>query len=140
MKWFSKHIILFIVGGSAYYIAEILWRGYSHWSMFILGGLCFVLIGGLNNWFTWDMSLLKQGIIGAATITFLEFCFGVVLNLWLGLHIWDYSNLPFNIYGQICPQFTLLWVVLSTIAVVVDDWLRCLLFNEERPRYKFISN
>ena len=140
MIWFFKHVILFIIGGSAYYIAEILWRGYSHWSMFILGGLCFVLIGGLNNWFTWDMSLLKQGIIGAATITLLEFCFGVILNLWLGLHIWDYSNLPFNIYGQICPQFALLWVALSIIAVVVDDWLRCLLFNEERPRYKFISN
>ena len=70
------------------------------------------------------------------SITFYEFIFGVILNIWLGLNIWDYSNLPFNILGQICIPFSTIWYFLSIIGICLDDFFRWKLFNEEKPRYK----
>ena len=84
------------------------------------------------------MPLLWQIIIGTAIVTAAEFVAGCILNLWLGLGIWDYSNLPGNILGQICPQFTLAWAGLSLIAIVLDDYIRYWLWGDERPYYKFI--
>lgn len=135
---YLKHLILFIIGGFIYILIEILWRGHSHWSMFIAGGVCFLLIGCINEYFTWDMSLILQGIFGSIFVTLIEFVFGLIFNVLLGMNIWDYSNMPLNLLGQICIPFMLLWVPLSIIAVVADDYLRYWLFREERPRYRFI--
>lgn len=136
-------IILFLIGGAIYYNLEILWRGYSHWTMFILGGLCFLIIGLLNEYkFSWNDSILTQAMIGSIAITTLEFIAGCILNLWLGLDIWDYSDLPFNILGQVCPQFIILWFFLSILAIFLDDWIRYLLYKlvpklrlREKPHY-----
>ena len=135
---YLKHLILFIIGGFLYILIEILWRGHSHWSMFIAGGVCFLLIGCINEYFTWDMSLILQGIFGSIFVTLIEFVFGLIFNVLLGMNIWDYSNMPLNLLGQICIPFMLLWVPLSIIAVVADDYLRYWLFREEKPRYRFI--
>ena len=134
----SKALVLFLFGAVLYAAIEILWRGHTHWTMAVLGGLLFLLLGGLNNWLPWEMPLLWQIIIGTAIVTAAEFVVGCILNLWLGLEIWDYSNLPGNILGQICPQFTLAWAGLSLIAIVLDDYIRYWLWGDERPYYKFI--
>lgn len=134
----SKALVLFLCGAVLYAAIEILWRGHTHWTMAVLGGLLFLLLGGLNNWLPWEMPLDWQIIIGTAIVTAAEFAAGCILNLWLGLGIWDYSNLPGNILGQICPQFTLAWAGLSLIAIVLDDYIRHWLWGEERPHYKFI--
>lgn len=131
-----KRLILFDLGGMIYFIIEILWRGYSHPSMFILGGICFVLIGLINEYFDWDMPLWKQMLISTILITMLEFLFGVILNIKLGLGIWNYSNLRFNILGQVSLGYSILWLFLSLPAIFLDDWLRWKLFEEEKPRYK----
>jgi len=137
MKKTCELLILFAVGALVYLCIELLWRGHTHWTMGIVGGLAFVIIGGLNEQYEWDMSFLKQCVIGALVITCIEFVAGVILNIELGLGIWDYSNLPFNIMGQICLPFSLLWVILSGVAIVLDDILRYLLFGEEKPHYRF---
>ena len=134
-----KIFILFLIGGFIYVAIELGFRGHSHWTMFLLGGLCFILIGGLNNYISWEMSIIKQGIIGALIITSLEFIFGLVLNLYLNLGIWDYSNMPFNILGQICLPFSIAWFFLSLVAIFVDDWLRYILFKEEKPHYHLFT-
>ena len=134
----SKALVLFLCGAVLYAAIEIMWRGYTHWTMAALGGLLFLLLGGLNNWLPWDMPLLWQIIIGTAIVTAAEFVAGCILNLWLGLGIWDYSNLLGNIFGQICPQFTLAWAGLSLVAMVLDDYIRYWLWGDERPHYKFI--
>lgn len=126
-----KDFYFIFIGGFIYVAIELGFRGHSHWTMFLLGGLCFILIGGLNNYIPWEMSIIKQGIIGALIITSLEFIFGLVLNLYLNLGIWDYSNMPFNILGQICLPFSIAWFFLSLVAIFVDDWLRYILFKEE---------
>lgn len=61
---------------------------------------------------------------------------GVILNILLGLSIWDYSNLRFNVLGQISLGYSALWFFLSLPAIILDDWLRWKLFEEEKPRYK----
>lgn len=99
-------LLLFLIGGRVYTWIELLWRGYTHWTMFILGGACFVVMGLLNEYkIPWHWCLLRQSLVSAATITAFEFCTGCVVNLWLGWNVWDYSGLPFNLCGQICLYF-----------------------------------
>lgn len=138
MKNIIKPVTLFTFGGVAYVLIELLFRGYSHWTMFVLGGILFIEIGLLNELFSWDMSLLFQGAIGSAIITISEFVAGVILNLWLNLNVWDYSNMPFNILGQVCLPFSLIWIFVAVAAVIFDDYLRYWLFKEEYPHYKLL--
>lgn len=138
MKKLIQLIFLFLVGGFIYFGAEMLIRQHSHWSMFICGGICFLLIGGINEFFDYDMSLLKQMFYSTIMITIVEFIFGCIFNLWLKLNIWDYSNQPLNLLGQVCPLFSILWFFVSLIGIVLDDFIRWKLFNEEKPHYKII--
>ena len=139
--------ILYLIGGRLYTWIEILWRGFTHWTMFHLGGACFVIMGLLNEYkYTWKMSLLKQSVISAVIITVFEFFTGCIVNLWLGWQVWDYSELPFNLLGQICLYYFLLWIPLSAVGIVLDDWLRYLAYitlhqifpkmqKREKPHY-----
>lgn len=137
MKALCKNLFLFAVGGVLYYIIEILWRGHSHYSMFFVGGLCFVLIGKINEYIPWDIPIYLQSILGAVIITSVEFISGCILNIWLGLDVWDYSNIPFNLLGQICLPFSILWVFVAFVAILLDDYIRYFFFGEEKPRYKW---
>lgn len=142
MKTFFKklieYFILLVVGGSIYVTMEILFRGYSHISMFIVGGLCLCLIGVLNEFYKWDMYIEWQVLIGVGIILTLEFISGCIVNLWLDLNVWDYSNMPLNLLGQICLPFALLWIPLAFLAILLDDYLRYNWFGEEKPRYRSI--
>ena len=140
MKETLKHVALVLTGGCIYYAIEILWRGYSHWSMFLLGGFCFLCIGLINEFFTWEIKIWKQAIYGTALITVLEFFSGCIINIWLGWNVWDYSNVPFNVLGQICLPYIILWFPLTIVGIVLDDYLRYWLFNEEKPHYKIQHN
>lgn len=135
----GKNLFLFLFGGIVYYLIEILWRGHSHYSMMILGGLCFFIIGSLNESKLLNgIGLLYQMIISSGIITILEFMFGLILNVYLKMNIWDYSNLPFNIMGQICLPFTIAWFGLSLVAIIADDFIRYKFFGEDLPKYKII--
>lgn len=136
MKQIIKEPILFCVGGMAYNVVEVLYRGYTHWTMFVVGGLCFVLIGLINEIFSWETALWKQMLIGGTVITVVEFVAGCVVNLLLGWNVWDYSQLPLNVLGQICVPFYFVWVVLSLVGIVLDDMIRWKCFGEDKPRYK----
>ena len=136
IKLFLKYLFLGFIGGFAYYNIELMYRGYSHISMFLLASFLFILIGLMNEFLSWDTPLFIQSIIGAIIVTVFEFITGCIVNLWLGLNIWDYSNEPLNVMGQICLPFTLIWIVLSCIAIILDDYLRYYIFNEEKPHYK----
>lgn len=87
IKELTKCALLFLIGGALYYCIEILWRGYSHWTMAVVGGICFVVIGGLNNYIPWEMPMWEQGGIGALFVTAMELVVGIPLNLMMGLHI-----------------------------------------------------
>lgn len=135
-SFIMEYLFLLMFGGIVYYGIEILYRGYSHVSMFFVGGLCFIFIGLINEIFEWTTPLWKQILIGDIIVLIVEFWSGVVLNKALGLNVWDYSDLPLNLYGQICLPFAILWLPIVLVAIVVDDWLRYLLFRGSKPRYK----
>ena len=132
----KKHLILGTIGGLIYVLLELIWRGYSHWTMFLLGGTCFVLLGLINELLDWDTPLTLQMLIGCTVITVLEFITGCVVNLWLGWNVWDYSDLKFNILGQISLFSSIGWYFISLVGITLDDWLRYRLFGEKKPRYK----
>ena len=134
-----QDIILFFIGGLIYMGIELMWRGYSDISMFFVGGVCFVLIGLLNEPMKLrNIKIRWQMLIGGCIIvTPLEFIAGYILNIRLSLGIWDYSNLPGNVMGQICPLFTFLWCLLSIVCIFIDDIVRHKLFKQEYPKYYF---
>ena len=136
-----KYFVLCFVGGFIYYIIEFIFKhivnnsGITHWSMFVIGGICFVIAGSINNVFSFDMPLWKQLLISATLITVVEFIFGLILNVWLGLGIWDYSNHWGNILGQICPKWFFVWYFLSLPCIFLADWLDYKWFDGEKPYY-----
>ena len=132
-----EYMTLFLMGGFIYYGIEILWRGHSHSSMFIVGGICLILIGLINEIFPWDMLFWFQMIIGDIIVLTIEFISGCYLNIYLGLGVWDYSNLPFNLMGQICLPFALLFLPVIAFAIVFDDWIKYILFHGSKPHYRF---
>lgn len=138
IKNFLKMVVLLFIGGTTYFCIEMLWRGHSHWTMALVGGICFVIIGCINEFFPWELGMVQQSLIGATAVTIIEFVAGLILNIWLKLGIWDYSNMPFNIMGQICLPFFFAWIALATVAIVLDDYLRHWLFKEEKPHYTLI--
>ncbi len=105
-----EFLFIFSLGSLLYGLTEILWRGWTHWSMLICGGLCFSLMYRIN---LLKLPLLKKYILSSAAIITVEFYAGVILNLFLKLNVWDYSSMSHNILGQICPQFLFLWFLLS---------------------------
>ncbi len=136
MNKIKKHAILALIGGIIYGALELLFRGHTHWTMIVLGGVCFVTVGLINELIPWEMPLVVQMLCGAIIITALEFGCGCIVNIWLGLNVWDYSKLWGNFLGQICPLFSTIWYFISLIAIVLDDHLRFWLFGEEMPHYK----
>ena len=133
---FLKYTFLFLTGGFAYGGIESLTRGYSHISMLIAGGICFILIGLLDEVFSWDMAIISQMVISTIIITTVELVVGIVVNIWLKLNVWDYSSKPYNLLGQICLLYSISWFFLSFFAILLDDYLRYFLLMEEKPRYK----
>lgn len=136
-----KYITLFAIGALGYFECELNYRYIVgtlpvHWTMPVVGAFLFLAVGSINEFFPWEMPLLIQCFIGAVAITATEFVAGLILNVWLGMGIWDYSAIPGNVMGQICIPFAVAWFALSGVAIVLDDYMRYRLFGEEKPRYK----
>lgn len=114
-----KLSFLFYLGGMCYAGLELLWRGFTHWSMFLLGGLCFVLVGNLKR-LRPKRALPFRMTEAALLITLLELGCGLLVNR--TYRVWDYRHMPMNFLGQICLPFTLLWVPVSFAAMLLYDW------------------
>jgi len=100
----------FFLGGFGYVGLELLWRGRSHYSMFLAGGICFLLLGGLNR-VKPRLAMPLRCLAGAGIITAVELAAGLLFNR--QYQVWDYRHIPFNFIGQICLPFSLLWIPVS---------------------------
>lgn len=143
--WFisiMKYLFLWEVGGCAYFSIECIWRGYSHWTMFVLGGVCLCIIGSINELILNKYIYMEyQVLLGDLVTIALEYCTGCIVNIGLGWNVWDYSDLPGNIMGQICPQFALLWMPIVAAAIYLDDWIRWKVFYQPmQPHIWFLLN
>lgn len=119
----TEYVCVFLTGGIVYSMLEMLWRGYTHWSMTVAGGLCFLMIHLLNQRMH-DRDILLRCLIGCLIITGVEFFAGVIVNLWLGLDVWNYSGMAYNLLGQICPAFSLMWFLISFPACALSGLFR----------------
>jgi len=93
----------------------VLWRGYTHWSMFFVGGICFLFIGFIHT--ASRRCLFIRCFMCSLAITLTELISGYLVNLVLKMNVWDYSGYPYNLKGQICLLYSVLWGLLSIIAV-----------------------
>ncbi len=106
--------LVFILGGFAYGLLETVFRGHTHWTMVLTGGACVLTIYYMQGALA-RLPLIAAATAGALTITAYEFFVGLIVNLRLGWDVWDYSSVPFNILGQICPVYTMIWFLLCLI-------------------------
>ena len=116
-----QNFAIFLFGGMGYVGLEMLWRGRSHISMFIAGGICFLLLGKLCE-VKPRLPLALRCLAGAGIITMVELAAGLLANRDYG--VWDYRRLPFNYHGQICLVYSLLWIPVSLGAMLLYALIR----------------
>lgn len=140
MKKIIRSLIMFLIIGFVYYNVELLYRGYSHISMFILAGVCGVLfIDTPNNIYSFELDYRWQVLISATLCTISEGVCGLIVNVWLGLNVWDYSSLPGSFfYNQCNVIFVFAWIILvGLIGIPMCDFMNYYWFKiEPCPYYK----
>ncbi len=103
-------ITAFLIGAAGYPLLELAYRRRTHYSMAIAGGLAMLLIRHTAKLkCPWPLRVLVCG----TGITGIEYLCGII---WNRKHtVWDYSNKPLNVQGQICLQFSAIWCLLSSV-------------------------
>jgi uncharacterized membrane protein len=134
---FLKFLTIFAAGGFAYGLIEIFARGFTHISMGILGGAAMYMIHLMNVENKTPIRIFSILAISSLFITLGELITGEIVNVRMGLNVWDYSMMPFNYDGQICLPFSLIWFALSSVGILFDDFLRIELFSESRDILSF---
>lgn len=116
----AKNVLVFFIGAVGYALIEILWRGFTHPTMIVAGGVCFLafsLIAERMN----HLPLLIKAFSAAFAVTAVELVFGIVFNLGFGMKVWNYANMPLNFLGQICPTFSLLWCGIALLFIPIAE-------------------
>ena len=139
-KWVLS-MLLWMWTGGVYFFMEVAWKTSQgrpesiSWTMFLLAIILAVPLERFGAELPWEMPLVGQACICTVAITAVEFVAGLILNVWLGMGVWDYSHMTGNVMGQICPAFTFLWFFLSAVGIIMLDWMRYAIEGGERPHY-----
>ena len=120
MKALKSNALIFLTGAIGYAIIELLWRGHTHPTMILAGGLSFISFSFISKKLR-NTPLLIKAVLASLTVTLIELIFGIVFNVWLEMAIWDYTDQPFNFLGQICPLFSIFWFALAVIFIPLAD-------------------
>ena len=124
--------VVFGLGAGAYGLIEVLYKGDTHPTMLVAGGICFLAMERIAQRLPQIPFLGKCLRSGAAV----EFAFGCVFNLGLKMNVWDYSHLPFNIAGQVCLWFTILWSALAAVGLPLARMAYSYLVTGKIPRLR----
>jgi uncharacterized membrane protein len=143
-KWtyiLTKLLTLFLVGYCAYIAIEVTYKNISYPLMGAVGGISFLLFDQINNIISWNLDLILQGCIGSAIVTGFELIIGEGLKILNQTPMWDYSNMPLNYDGVICLPFSIVWIFITILGILVADAYNYYLFHEEpRPYYWIIGH
>lgn len=137
-KMLLEYGFLWMLGGIIYYGLEWLFRGFSHWSMFVLGGICMMFFAFQGRAVSWREALWKQVLRCTIFVVSCEFITGLIVNKYLHWSVWDYSDQPFHLFGQICLPFALIFAILCAGGIFLSGYLLHWLFGEEKPHYNLI--
>ncbi len=135
---FFEYFTVCLLGASGYGAIEILWRGKTHWSMLLTGGLAFLCIYLIANYSRG--SLIKKCLMCALTITIIEYLTGAIVNLALGWNVWDYSSLHFQLNGQIRLLYSVLWLALSLPGIWVSRRRSVKVLSSPRRVFRVITD
>lgn len=149
MTRYSKPVLsalLWFFGGTLYFLLEVAYKTatghpeHISWTMLVLSIVLTIPVERCGDGLPWSCPLWLQALACAALVTGVELLAGLVLNVWLGLGVWDYSGIPGNLWGQICLPFSLVWVALCLVSIPVFDWLRWAVEGGEKPKYYIAVN
>ena len=115
----KKTALCFVMGGSIYCMMEICARGKTHISMFFAGGASLALIHKICYKLLKEKGIFVKCLCGGAIITLIEYLTGLLVNVKMKLQVFDYSDMPLNVKGQICPRFTAIWSALTYPALLI---------------------
>ena len=136
-------VLMWTWGGAVYFLLEVAYKTFRgepesiSWTMLVLAAILCIPIERAGAEMPWDIPLWIQAAGCAALVTATELMAGLVLNVWLELGVWDYSDLWGNLWGQICPQFAAIWWGLCLVFIPVFDWIRYAVAGGERPYYRW---
>ena len=137
-KILIPYTVIFIISGFIYTALELLWRGYTHWTMFVCAGICGLAMANINNnWLKFDTDFRIQVVAGALVCTAMEFIFGIIFNG--DFTIWDYRGLWGTIHwlgDQVNILFFGVWILISIFGLPFLDWIQWKLGLEEKPYYR----
>ena len=123
MKKAKCSLTVFGIGAVGYGIIELLWRGRTHPSMLLAGGISFLGLSEISSRLK-KASLFKKALAGCGFITSVEYIFGIIFNVILKRKVWDYSKMPLNIGGQVCALYSFFWLILSFLFIPLADKLK----------------
>lgn len=138
MKRVSEYLVLWTLGGTIYYTFEMAFRGFSHWSMFLLGGVCLVFFAQQGLWVKWQDPLWLQVLRCTLFVTAGEFITGIIVNKWMGWKVWDYSDQPLQLLGQICIPFAILFSGLCVAGIFISGYLLHWFYGEASPHFHIL--
>lgn len=131
-----QYLLLFTLGFFIFYSFEMVIRRYSFYSMGLMGGFCLICVGLINEFpITTNLGFIWQMIIGGCVITLLELFFGLLFNK--DHKYWNYQKYKINFKGQISLLWAGIWILFSSIGILLDDGLRHLFFNGPSLNYHF---
>ena len=135
MRKVSEYLFLGALGGTIYYGFEMIFRGFSHWTMFLLGGVCLIFCAQQGIWTHWTAPLWKQVLWCVTFVTAGEFITGIIVNRILHWNVWDYSGLPFQLMGQICLPFAIIFSGLCAVGILMSGFILHYVYREEKPGF-----
>lgn len=120
-KIIITQIILFLIGAIIYPCIELIYKaGNTHWTMALVGGIALTTVIDVNIIFK-KVPLIFRAIVATLSVTLIELISGLIINKWLQLKVWDYTNSPYNICGQICLKFSIYWFLLCTTVIILFE-------------------
>ncbi len=133
LKKIKEYSFIYFLGAVLYSGIEIAFRGFTHWTMALTGGLAYLLIY-ISSFRIKAKGLFVRCLSGCGIITALEFIVGCIVNRKLHMNVWDYSQRPGHILGQICPLFCVIWFLLSIPAVLLSFFIKNRLFSSDKQK------
>lgn len=134
-------VLLWSWGGTVYFLLEVIFKLMtSHperisWTMLVVAIILCIPVERCGAELPWTCPIWLQALLCAVLVTAVELVAGLIINVWMGMDVWDYSSMPGNLWGQICPQFSAVWWVLCLAFIPIFDWVRWAIEGGDIPHY-----
>jgi len=88
----------------------------SPWMMLDYGLLGVILMPIATRLKGWGLPLAARAFVYMTLIYFVEYVSGIIFTWGLGLRVWSYEGIPYNLHGQIMLYSAPIWYVLGLCA------------------------